>query len=83
MIGAIVAALGDGEVSVIPSGEADLDALVGKKAKYTTNADVTVYGEVTSVRDGFMLVVKFKQMPTMLGQGQRVEILDKPEDEQQ
>jgi hypothetical protein len=54
---------------------------VGKKVQYVKN-DKVYHGVVDREEDPF-IVVKFDEFPTGIGQGQIVEIIEGPEDEEQ
>jgi hypothetical protein len=63
-----------------PTSNVDLEGLVGKKVQYVKN-DKIYHGIVERIDDPF-LVIKFDVFPTGIGQGQIVEIIEGPEDEQ-
>ena len=79
MIDAIVVSLDTENTLVMPNGGTALEDLVGKPVRYLDKSDRSWPGKATGVIEG-MLAVKFDPMPTGLGQGQIVQILDGPED---
>lgn len=81
MIDAIVVSLDAENTLVMPSGNENLEALVGKRVRYLDKSDKSWAGRATGV-SGDMLAVKFDPMPTGLGQGQIIQILDQPEDKE-
>lgn len=80
IINAIVTSLDRENLLVSPTAAVELSELVGKKARYGKGEKV-YYGVVERVEDPF-LVVKFNDFPSGIGQGQIVEIIEGPEDEQ-
>ncbi len=82
MIDAIVTSLDKDNLLVTPSGNADLNSLVGKRARYVDNSDRIWKGRVVSVEDPYV-TVKFDNFPSGLGQGQIVQIIEDGDDEDQ
>ncbi len=64
-----------------PTSNVELSTLVGKKVQYV-KGDHVYHGIVEREEDPF-IVVRFEEFPSGLGQGQILEILEGPEDEQQ
>jgi hypothetical protein len=81
MINAIVTSLSRENLLVSPTAAVELPGLVGKKVRYWKGEKVYP-GIVERVEDPF-LVIRFEEFPTGIGQGQMVEILEGPEDEEQ
>ncbi|MEM0087263.1 MAG: hypothetical protein QW774_02255 [Candidatus Micrarchaeaceae archaeon] len=81
MIQAIVTSIDEKNLLASPMEEADLNALIGKKARYVDNEGKVWPAKVVGKESDTAVIVKFDEMPTGLGQGQILEILDKPEDE--
>ncbi len=75
MIDAIVAAIADNYVVVIPTEESDLNKLIGKKAVYTDSGNRQWNGKVVRLEDPGV-AVEFDNFPTGIGQGQILEIED-------
>ncbi|MEM3248095.1 MAG: hypothetical protein QXD17_02120 [Candidatus Micrarchaeaceae archaeon] len=81
MIQAIVASIDEDNLLASPMEETDLSTLVGKKARYVDSAGKVWPANVVGIEGDTAVIVKFDEMPTGLGQGQILEILDKQEDE--
>ncbi|MEM0124241.1 MAG: hypothetical protein QXF41_01710 [Candidatus Micrarchaeaceae archaeon] len=81
MIQAIVASIDEDNLLASPMEETDLSTLVGKKARYVDSAGKVWPANVVGIESDTAVIVKFDEMPTGLGQGQILEILDKQEDE--
>jgi len=80
MINAIVTSLNRDNLLVSPTAAVDLAELVGKKIRYW-KGDKVYPGIVEKIDDPF-LVIKFEEFPTGIGQGQMIEILEGPQDEE-
>ncbi len=75
MIDAIVTAIGNESVVAIPTENAELDKLVGKKVNYVDNSNRAWKGQVTKVEEPGVEIV-FDKFPTSIGQGQILQIED-------
>ncbi|MGC8628724.1 MAG: hypothetical protein ACP5T4_00740 [Candidatus Micrarchaeia archaeon] len=75
MIDAIVTAIGNESVVAIPTENAELDKLVGKKVSYVDNSNRAWKGQVTKVEEPGVEIV-FDKFPTSIGQGQILQIED-------
>ncbi len=75
MIGAIVTSLDENHLLAIPSGNSDLESLVGRAARYIDKSGKSWPATVSSVEDPGV-IVKFETFPSGLGQGQIVDIIE-------
>ncbi len=80
MISGIVTSLDEDHLLVIPSGDAVLEELVGKKARYVDKSNKIWKADVYGVEDPGVLV-KFVVFPNGLGQGQIMDIMEQGDDE--
>jgi hypothetical protein len=81
MIGAIVTSMDEDHLLVIPSGNADLESLVGRSARYVDKSGKIWPAVVSSVEEPGV-IIKFTVFPSGLGQGQIVDIIEESEDSQ-
>lgn len=79
MISAIVTSIDKDRMLVMPTQEVDLSNIVGKRIRYLDKNDKAWPGVVADISDT-MLVIKFDSVPSGLGQGQIVDILEEGED---
>ncbi len=75
MIGAIVTSLDEEHLLAIPSGNVELEKLVGKTARYVDKAGKIWPAAVSAVEEPGV-IIKFTNFPTGLGQGQIVDIME-------
>ncbi len=79
MISAIVTSIDKDNMLVMPTENVDISNMVGKKIRYVDKSEKVWHGVVTGISDE-MLIIKLDPMPTGLGQGQIVDILEDEED---
>ncbi len=75
MITAIIAVLNEEELLVIPNTDRPMEELVGMEARYVDKDEKVLPCRVDRVAES-MLCVKLDSWPSVLGQGQIVEIDD-------
>ncbi len=80
MISGIVTSLDEEHLLVIPSSNATLEELIGRKARYVDKSGKIWKAEVYAAEDPGVLV-KFEVFPSGLGQGQIVDIIESEDDE--
>lgn len=79
MIDAIVTSLDRENLLVTPSGNADINEMVGRRAVYIDKSGRVWEGKVKAAEEPFVSI-KFEDFPTGIGQGQIVEILEDSEE---
>lgn len=78
MISAIVTSIDKENMLVMPTMNIDLSDVVGKRVRYLDKNDKAWPGVVIGISDA-MLVIKFDVVPSGLGQGQIVDVLEEGE----
>jgi ribosome maturation factor RimP len=75
MVNAIVTVADKEKLMAMPTGEFDFSTALGKKVKYYDKNNKEWPGKIIEVSEP-MLVIKFDNYPSGLGQGQMLEIED-------
>ncbi len=80
MLSAIVTSLDEDNLLATPSGNIDVKAFIGKKARYMDKSNRCWPAVVTGADDPYV-IIKFDKFPSGIGQGQIVDLMEDGDDE--